>query len=243
MKKEAFVESLLQLMERKDHWAWPSFTDGTVKLENLHHHFEQEYETYVRDFPVMIGWSYVKCPFPLARQELAENLYEEETGGLEAGKPHPELFLRYPRGLQMDMSRFETITLYPKAQEFRDALDTYTINGSWEQAAAVTTIFLEGTKFERGELDPNAPKRPSRPLEKHPLVVNYGLPIEDLELTKAHGGVEGDHRTAAWKVMTDFVPPNARASVLQAVEDVLAHWLTYRDEVAEKCGLTLQSPS
>ena len=34
-----------------------------------------------------------------------------------------------------------------------------------EHGAAVTTLFVEGTPFERGELDPNAPKRPVPPLE------------------------------------------------------------------------------
>jgi pyrroloquinoline-quinone synthase len=32
-------------------------------------------------------------------------------------------------------------------------LDDMTQNRGWEVAAAVTTIFVEGTKFERGEID------------------------------------------------------------------------------------------
>src|SRR6187455_583029 len=98
---------MLSVMEQKNHWAWKAFTDGTVPKEKLHIHFEQEFETYVRDFPVMVGWAYVQCPTPEVRRELAENLFEEETGGLIAGKPHPELFLQYPKGLGMDLSRFE----------------------------------------------------------------------------------------------------------------------------------------
>jgi pyrroloquinoline-quinone synthase len=99
--RDGFREALLRIMERKVHWAWSHFTSGRVPRERLHVHFEQEYETYVRDFPVMIGWAYVQCPVAAARRELAENLYEEETGGIIAGRPHPELFLEYPRGLGM----------------------------------------------------------------------------------------------------------------------------------------------
>src|SRR6185436_794519 len=102
-------------MERKVHWAWPAFTSGAVARDRLHVHFEQEYETYVRDFPVLLGRAYVQSPIAAARRELAENLYEEETGGLAAGRPHPELFLRYPEGLGMDLSRFERVQLLPGA--------------------------------------------------------------------------------------------------------------------------------
>jgi len=235
--RSAFREALLQIMERKVHWAWPRFTSGQVAKDRLHLHFEQEYETYVRDFPVMLGWAYVQCPIALARRELAENLYEEETGGLIAGRPHPELFLEYPRGLGMDLTRFAHVELGPAARRFRALLDDATRHQGWAQACAVTTIFLEGTDHERGELDPSAPRRPAPPLEHHPLVVHYGLPLEALALTKAHRRVEGSHRAAAWRILLDHVPASEHASVLDAMAATLSGWLLYRDEVAAICGL------
>lgn len=235
--REAFKEALLQIMERKQHWAWSGFTSGRVPRERLHVHFEQEYETYVRDFPVMIGWAYVQCPIAAARRDLAENLYEEETGGITAGRPHPELFLEYPRGLGMDLARFERVELMPAARRFRAVLDEHTQRRGWAQACAVTTIFLEGTDHERGELDPSAPRRPAPPLEQHPLVVHYALPLESLALTKAHRSVEGSHRQAAWRIILDHVPAAERAGVIAAMETTLQAWLAYRDEVAAACGL------
>jgi len=231
-----FREALLQIMERKVHWAWPSFGDGTVPRDKLHLHFEQEYATYVRDFPIFVGWAYVQCPIAEVRRDLAENLYEEETGGLIAGKPHPELFLEYPRGLGMDLARFAHVELGPHARAFRAVIDEHTQRHGWAQAAAVTTIFLEGTDKERGELDPNAPKRPAPPLEAHPLVVHYGLPVDALALTKAHRRVEGSHREAAWRCF-DHVAPSEYAGVIAAMERTLAAWLAYRDEVAAAVGL------
>ena len=233
-----FREALLQIMERKVHWAWKHFTSGQVPRDKLHIHFEQEYATYVRDFPVLVAWGYVQCPVAEARRELVENVYEEETGGLIAGKPHPELFLEYPRGLGMDLARFENITLLPKARAFRDVLDESTQRRGWAAAAAVTTIFLEGTEHERGELDPDKPKRPAPPLEQHPLVVHYGLPLDALALTKAHRKVEGSHRAAAWRILLEHVPKLAHGGVIAAMERTLEAWLAYRDEVAEHCGLT-----
>jgi hypothetical protein len=238
MGSEEFIERLLRVMEQKSHWAWSSFTSGKVARERLHLHFEQEYATYVRDFPILVGRAYVQCPIAEVRRELAENLYEEETGGLIAGRPHPELFLEYARGLGMDLSRFERVELLPAARRYREVLDQTTERAGWEMAAAVSTLFIEGTPYERGELDPSAPRRPAPPLEQHPLVVHYGLPLEHLALTKAHRQVEGDHRAAAWRIIQRHVPERARPEVVAAMQRALAAWIAYRDEVALACGLS-----
>jgi pyrroloquinoline quinone (PQQ) biosynthesis protein C len=242
MGSEEFIERLLQVMEQKSHWAWPSFTSGKVARERLHIHFEQEYATYVRDFPVLVGRAYVQCPIAEVRRELAENLYEEETGGLIAGRPHPDLFLEYPRGLGMDLSRFERVELLPSARRYREVLDQTTERAGWEIAAAVSTLFIEGTPYERGELDESAPRRPAPPLEHHPLVMHYGLAIEHLALTKAHRQVEGNHRAAAWRIFRHHVHERSRPEVLDAMQRALAAWLAYRDEVAVACGLTRPGP-
>ena len=80
MDRDAFREALLAVMECKHHWSEPAFGDGLVPKVRLHMHLEQEYETYVRDFPLLLGRAYAQCPIPAVRRELAENLYEEETG-------------------------------------------------------------------------------------------------------------------------------------------------------------------
>lgn len=234
----AFTEALLTIMERKKHWAWPTFTAGEVAADKLHIHLEQEYATYVRDFPVMVGRAYVQCPLPAVRRDLAENLYEEETGGIAAGRPHPELFLEYPRGLGMDLSRFEEVELLPGAAAYRATLDALTTDQGWEVATAVVTLFIEGTPYERGELDESAPKRPAPPLSEHPLVKHYGLPLEHLALTKAHRDIEGEHRQAAWRMVTGSIPQQAYDNVVRGMEQALNGWLAYRDDVAAACGLS-----
>jgi pyrroloquinoline-quinone synthase len=237
LDRNQFREGLLQVMEGKDHWAWSSFTSGAVAADRLHVHFEQEYATYVRDFPVLVGRAYVQCPIAEVRRELAANLYEEETGALAAGRPHPALFLEYPRGLGMDLERFEHVELLPGAQHYRALLDEQTLDQGWATAAATTTLFIEGTRYERGELDPRAPKRPEAPLSQHPLVVHYGLPLEGLALTRAHRLVEGEHRAAAWRSVLDHTPADERALVVARMRACLSAWQRYRDDVASACGL------
>lgn len=237
-----FRERLAGLMERKSHWAWPDFTAGRVARELLHVHFEQEYATYVRDFAVLLGRTYVQCPIAAIRAELAENLYEEETGKLSLGKPHAELFLRYPAGLGMDIGRFERITMLPESARFRAYVDEATLEAGWEGALVATTIFLEGNQYERGVIDASAPRRPEVPLAEHPLVRHYGLPIAALELTRAHRMVEESHREAAWR-MVDAIGGDAYESVLAVVEELLARWHEYRDAVARACGLSQPAAS
>jgi pyrroloquinoline-quinone synthase len=237
--RTAFREALLSVMEQKAHWAWPGFASGLVPRERFHVHLEQEYATYVRDFPVLVARAYVSCPFPEARRELVANVYEEETGGLFAGRPHPELFLEYPRGLGMDLKRFESISLLPAALRYREVLDAATLQKGWEVAAAVTTLFVEGTANERRDLEGGAPPPP--PLEEHPLVRHYGLALEHLALTRAHRSVEGDHRRSAWRVVLDFVGEAARPVVVEAMQQTLVAWLGYRDEIAHECGLVRDS--
>jgi len=230
-----FRNSLLTIMERKQDPDWQRFTAGEVPADLLHHHLEQEWEVYVRDFPVMVGWAYVQCPVAEVRRELAENLYEEETGGIVAGKPHPELFLEYPKGLGMDLARFDAVELCPAAEAYRAVLDDMTQTRGWAVAAAVVTLFVEGTANERDTLDGIV--RPPPPLDQHPLVLHYGLPLEALALTRAHRSVEGDHRVAAWKIVLDHAPESEHISILAAMDRTLGAWLHYRSAVARLCGV------
>jgi pyrroloquinoline quinone (PQQ) biosynthesis protein C len=235
---DAFREALLQVMEQKHHWAWPAFESGQVPKSRLHIHLEQEYATYVRDFPVLVARAYVACPLAAVRRELIENVYEEETGGLVAGRPHPELFLLVPEGLGMDLRRFERVELLSGAARYRGFLDDATQARGWEVAAAVSTLFVEGSRYERGELDPEAPRRPEPKLEAHPLVAHYGLDPRHLALTRAHRQVEGQHRASAWRVILEHVTEASRPAVVDAMQEALGRWLAYRDDVASACGVT-----
>jgi pyrroloquinoline quinone (PQQ) biosynthesis protein C len=242
VSEQDFRDALLASMERKVHWAWPSFTSGRVPADRLHVHLEHEWETFVRDFPVLLGRAYVQCPIPEVRRDLAENLYEEETGGIAAGRPHPELFLEIPAGLGMDLTRFpwrpDRSRLLPAGRRYREVVDDCTTRRGWAVAVAVTTLFLEGTAHDRALFDPSAPAREEPPLTEHPLVLHYGLAVERLALVRAHRGVEGEHRLAAWRMVLGHVPASDRPGVVQAMDESLGAWLAYRDAVAEACGLS-----
>jgi pyrroloquinoline quinone (PQQ) biosynthesis protein C len=233
---EPFLASLLAVMDRKDHPAWPHFAGPEASVDDLELHYRQEFAVYVRDFPVFLGRVHCRCPHAEVRRELAENLFEEETGGISGTGPHPELFLRMMEGLGIDRGRFQEVDLLPAAAAYRAWLDEITTRRHWLVGAAVVTLFVEGSVNDRREVEGNP--MPPRPVEEDPLVRFHGVDPELMTLKVAHSQVEGAHRQSAWGIVAGYATTTARRrSILHAMETTLRLWHVYRDAVAEACGL------
>ncbi|MEX2962707.1 hypothetical protein [Microbulbifer sp. TYP-18] len=234
MNRSEFRDSLLRVVKHKEHWAWSAFVRGQVAEALLPIHLQQEYATYVRDFPVLLGRAYVQCGQRQARRILAEHLFELETGSLSGSGPHEDLFLACPRGLGMNMTRFQEITLLPKAAEFRAVLDRATCDQGWEVAAAVTILFLEGSEGGFTEAPLGRRPIPVRPSHQSPSRRRSDTAAA---LTRAGCALAGSSRREAWHLMLDLVTENARPRVLQWMGLVSRGWQHYRDDVARACGL------
>jgi pyrroloquinoline-quinone synthase len=226
-------------MDGKDHWAWEHFSGPEASRDQLLIHYQQEYLTYIRDFPLFLGRIHGRCPDAPVRRLLAENLYEEETGGISRTAPHPELFLEMMEGLGFRRSRFLTAGMLPAARAYRGWIDTATTSKPWIVGAAVVTLFVEGSLNERREI---SGANGSGPREFDPrsdmLVRHHGLDPEFLTLKKAHARVEGDHRTAAWTIIEKHAGSRTmRETVARAMRRSLRMWLAYRDQVARSAGL------
>jgi pyrroloquinoline-quinone synthase len=230
-------------MDGKHHWAYPALTRPGLARRQLLTHFRHEFLVYVRDFPVLLARALgVTPPIAEVRHALAENLYEEQTGGLSQTAAHPELFLRMMGGLGFGAVEFadDDRSLHPAALRYRDFLREEACAAPWQAAVALLTIFVEGSVHERAELE----GRHSRPrgeqaVRAHPLVVHYGCPPEDMELTRAHAAVEGGHRQDAWRVVLTHAPDGTLAAdgVIAVCERALVLWHAYRDGVAEAMQL------
>jgi hypothetical protein len=234
---------LLAIMDQKHHPAYPALTRPGLTRPQLLEHFRHEYAVYVRDFPVLVAAALAQTPpLPEVRAALAENLYEEQTGGLSKTAPHPELFVRMLEGLGIARAELgDDASLHPDAIEYARFLRAGAARAPWQAATALLTIFVEGSRHERYELA-GTRLRPTgdEAVLRHPLVVHYGCPPSAMTLTRAHAAVEGGHRADAWATVLAHTPdegPLADA-VVATCADALAAWLRYRDGVAERMGLS-----
>lgn len=242
MTKSRFQEEILKIMDRKHHWAWPFFADGTVTLQQLKRHFQQEYGVYVRDFPVLLARIHGQNPPPSVRRMLAENIYEEDTGGLSLGKSHPELFISMMAGLGFSASAFEAVPLLPAARRYRAWLERASRHRDWVVGAAALTVFVEGSVKDRKELtEPSKPKTAEEIesiVQQHTIVRRYGVSPDSMDLIRAHQMVEAGHRHDAYDMVVNYATSRSQQqSVLSCLKKCLALWTAYRDEVARACGL------
>ncbi len=240
---EALREQLLQVMEAKDHWAWPHFAEGRIPLSRLLPHFQREWAVYVRDFPVLLARVLAHGPPEPVRRALASNLYEEQTGGISRAAPHPELFLRMMEGCGFSRDAFEQVRLPPAATAYRAFLDRSGWEAPWVRGAAVLTLFVEGSAGERLALKEQASlsRRSEAEIEavvaRHPLVRLHGVSPAAMELVRVHQRIEGGHREDAWAGVLEAVTTAQEPLVLAAMREALERWLAYRDEVAAACGI------
>lgn len=239
--RENLQERLLAVMDGKHHGAFVHLTRPGLSREQLLVHFRHEYHTYVRDFPVLLARVLGQGPPDDVRIALAENIYEEQTGKLSFGSPHPELFLVMMEGLgySRDQILGKVPALEQEAVLYRSYLDRVSIEPPWVVGAAVLTIFVEGSIHERAEMNGTREAlSEDELLSRHPLVKHYGCPRENMQLVRAHRAVEGDHRKDAWASVLDHVHDQATADrVVRAVSEARTSWMRYRDGVARAMGV------
>lgn len=240
-----FVEKLLKVMDQKNHWGWEFLSGPHLKKAQLLTHFQQEYETYIRDFPIFLARILGRMGvghYDLKR-ELAENLYEEQTGGISMkiskGQSHPELFLKMMKGLGYSEKDFKNIKLLPTSLAYRCFLDRVTLIDDWRVGAALMTLFVEGSVNDRERIKKSYKEKTdlSTKLKQHALIRYYGLKLTDADLIKVHYAVEGDHRQSAWEGVVQSIPNELKPLVLQRMQEALELWVLFRDGVCLEMGL------
>jgi pyrroloquinoline-quinone synthase len=242
MTTSRFRDALLRIMDAKHHWAWEHFSGGTLTGNQLLIHFQQEYFVYVRDFPVLLARIHGHNPPASVRRMLAENIYEEDTGGLSLGRSHPELFLTMMEGLGFSARDFEHVRPLPASRTYRTWLDRMSYHPRWVLGAATMTVFVEGSVKDRKELlEPSKPKTADeieRIIKNHPLVRHHGVSTDHMDLIRAHQLVESGHRHDAYRMVTEHATAlTVQRTVLASLKKSLRLWLAYRDAVATACGI------
>lgn len=244
----SFKERLLKIMDQKNHWGWRQLTGPNLHRRQLLVHFQQEYEVYVRDFPIMLAriLGRMSADALNLKREFAENIFEEQTGGLSLavskGASHPELFLKMMKGLGFKDKDFEKIELLPTSLGYRSFLDLVTLTDDWRVGAALLTLWVEGSVEDRARLHKNY--KPTQTLNQkltgHSLHRHHGLKLSSMDLIRAHHLVEGSHRKSAWETVLNSIPKNLEDHVVETMQKALDLWLLFRDGVCLEMGLENQ---
>ena len=187
-------------MDQKHHWAYPALTRPGLSRAQLLVHFRHEYAVYVRDFPVLLARCLGQVPaLDDVRRALAENLYEEQTGGLSKQRAASGALpahdggprLRRERQFADDDARFTR-----RRARTGVALRATAAKGPWQAAVALLTIFVEGSVNERAELAGTYVRRAraSGGARARAGQSTTAARPRRWSSTRAHAEVEGGHR-------------------------------------------------
>src|ERR1051326_1111386 len=126
---QSFLQSLDDVIKKNsmlNHPFYQTWNMGTLSREALSEYAKQYYH-FVQAFPTFLSATHANTPLLSVRQELLENLIEEERG---EGN-HPGLWLKFAGALGVEPAGAAHSELLPETKEAIDALRSLTRNGSY----------------------------------------------------------------------------------------------------------------
>jgi pyrroloquinoline-quinone synthase len=220
----AFLDALMdEIRARRSfggHPLWHAIGAGRVSRGGLQI-FARQFYLQVSEFPRAVSALHASCPYPDLRGELAESLYEEETGRISGcNLPHPRLFGLFAAAVGVpwdDLVRSEPL---PSTAALIHWFETSTRNRSFLEGAAAIQLSAEGQV--PGAFGPFA-----RALEKH-----YGLSREAVSFWDVHEIADRDHADVGDHAVGRYASSeDARARVRAAVRQSLAAWWGFFDGI------------
>jgi pyrroloquinoline-quinone synthase len=219
-----FADSLRELIEARrsfgGHPLWHRIAQGGVDRAGLQC-FAVEFFLQVREFPRAVSGLHTRCSDLHQRIELAESLYEEETGRISGcNRPHPELFLLFGTATGLPREAFERAAPLPSTASLIHWFELSTRSLPYLEGAAAITLAAEGQV--PGAFGPFA-----RALEKQ-----YGMSREQVAFWDIHEIADRDHSGVGdHAVVRHAVSAEAQRGVRAAVETSLAQWWQFFDGI------------
>lgn len=128
--QNALSEAVMEFSMLK-HPFYVAWTEGKLSKEILADYAKQYY-AHVRAFPTYVSAVHSRCDDVALRQELLENLIEEERGT----ENHPELWLRFAEGLGASRDDVKSAKLLPSTDASVTRLKTLTQSDDYRRGLA-----------------------------------------------------------------------------------------------------------
>jgi len=219
-----FVAELRDLVDSRrsfgGHPLWLAIRDGQLSQAALPT-FAVQFFLQVREFPRAVSALHANCTDAAQRVELAESLYEEETGLISGcGMSHPELFMLF--GVELGLSRDDMIDgeALPGTKALIDWFELASKQRSFIEGAAAITLAAEGQV--PGAFGPLA-----RSLEQH-----YGLDRKSVAFWDVHEIADQEHSDVGNNIVVRAAnTPELQHQVRRAVEHSLEMWWQFFDDI------------
>ena len=130
------IRSIIEERNLLTHPFYQAWQKGELTQEHLRGYASQ-YWHHVLAFPQYVSAAHAICPNQPDRQELLENLIEEERGD----ENHPELWLRFGEGLGAQREGIETSTPLPETAQLVDTFRDATMKRSFAEACAALYVY------------------------------------------------------------------------------------------------------
>lgn len=124
------VDRMIEERSLLKHPFYQAWQKGELTLDTLRTYAGQYYH-HVLAFPQYVSGAHANCPGQNDRQELLENLIEEERGD----ENHPELWLRFGDALGVPREAIVEEEWLPETKHLVDTYRDVTKNGSFAEAA------------------------------------------------------------------------------------------------------------
>ena len=221
---QSLIEDLLARIAARrtfgGHPLWKRIAAGDLTIEQLRL-FAVQFFLQVREFPRAVSAMHSRCPFDDMRLELAESVYEEESGRISGcNLPHPELFIKFGTALGLERTDMTEGKALPETAALIDWFEVASWNRSFIEAAAAINLAAEGQV--PGAFGPMA-----RALEKH-----YGLATEDVAFWDVHEVADRDHSDVGDHIVVKHADSEEiRQKVRDALDRSLAAWWSFFDGI------------
>jgi pyrroloquinoline-quinone synthase len=201
------VDELREMIEERSllkHPFYQAWQQGALTKEHLQGYAEQYYY-HVLAFPQYVSAAHAICPTQGERQELLENLIEEERGEHN----HPELWLRFAEGVGSARADVEHATPLPQTERLVELFREVTGRRSFAEACAALYVYESQV--------PEVAKTKIAGLKQF-----YGIADErSLEFFEVHIGADEIHaEVGAGMVRRHAADEASRAAVLASGREV-----------------------
>lgn len=199
------------------HPFYVAWTEGKLSKEILADYAKQYY-AHVRAFPTYVSAVHSRCDDVALRQELLENLIEEERGT----ENHPELWLRFAEGLGASRDDVKSADLLPSTDASVKRLKTLTQSADYRRGLAALYAYESQI--------PEVARTKREGLKSF-----YGIDSERaVSFFRVHEDIDVLHQQTAKQILTDTCQTeDEQVAAINAARDSAKALWSFLDGVCE----------